>query len=162
MKENLVVVGLDDSAAARGALDWAADYARMMDYRLIAIHVRQLDVPAYAYTTHPSEQDLADADVFLRVQRMYDSVSPEHDWRLIRLAGRPGEELIKRSKRAALLVIGTQGHVGIGRLFEGSVSHYCLRHSNIPVLSYPHSPQHRQQRGKRSRAAMPYAPGPEG
>ena len=145
VKENLVVVGLDDSAAAHAALKWAADYARLTDCRLVAVHVRATDVPRFVHTTHPTEDDVADVEILRRVRQTFDSIAPEDDWCLIRLTGRPGEELVKHSQRAALLVIGTREHVGLGRLFERSVSRYCLRHSKVPVLNYPNSVHHRGQ-----------------
>ncbi|QDP96500.1 universal stress protein [Microlunatus elymi] len=158
MRENLVVVGLDDSPSARAALEWAADYARMTDYRVVAVHVTPAGRP-HGYAARRPESTGAgsigagsigagsiDAGSigagstgegrFRRIERMFDSVAPEHDWQLIRLTGRPGEALVREAERAVLLVIGSQGHTGLNRLLEGSVSQYCLRHSKVPVLSY--------------------------
>jgi nucleotide-binding universal stress UspA family protein len=35
------------------------------------------------------------------------------------------------------LVVGTRDHVGLGRLFAGSISHYCLSHASCPVVAVP-------------------------
>jgi hypothetical protein len=44
---------------------------------------------------------------------------------------------VAESVGAALLVVGTQEHAGIGRLVSGSVSHYCLSHAQCPVVAVP-------------------------
>ncbi|HEY9291322.1 MAG TPA: universal stress protein [Microlunatus sp.] len=155
MRENLVVVGVDDSSTARAALEWAADYARMTDYRLVAVHVRMPEVPAYLYTPQPTEQELADTETYRHVRLMFEGLDPENDWRLIRLTGRPGEELVKQSERAVLLVIGTQDHIGLHRWLESSVSQYCLRHSTVPVLCYPNPKRHQTQSLEQVDVAVP-------
>ena len=38
-----------------------------------------------------------------------------------------------------LLALGAREHTGIGRLLAGSVSHYCLSHSAVPVAAVPAS-----------------------
>ena len=35
-----------------------------------------------------------------------------------------------------------KGHVGIGRIVSGSVSHYCLSHAQCPVVAVPAAPDH--------------------
>jgi hypothetical protein len=41
------------------------------------------------------------------------------------------------AERAALSVVGTREHVGLGRLLSGSVSHYCLSHALCPIVAAP-------------------------
>lgn len=137
MTENLVVVGVDDSPTSQAALEWAADYARMIDARLTAVHVQPPDAPAYLYSTKLADVEDSSAKAYRRVSMMFGNIAPEYDWRLVRVNGRPGEQLVKEAENAVLLVVGTQDHVGVGRLIDGSVSHYCIRHSSVPVLSYP-------------------------
>jgi nucleotide-binding universal stress UspA family protein len=69
------------------------------------------------------------------IQAVFDSVQPDPGWRLS-FSGEPGPVLVAESG-AALLVVGTRGHVGIGRLLSGSVSHYCLSHADCPVVAVP-------------------------
>jgi len=35
-----------------------------------------------------------------------------------------------------------KGHVGIGRIVSGPVSHYCLSHGQCPVVAVPAAPDH--------------------
>ena len=41
------------------------------------------------------------------------------------------------ARDAQLLALGAREHTGIGRLLAGSVSHYCLSHSAVPVAAVP-------------------------
>ena len=71
------------------------------------------------------------------VEAVFDSVQPEPGWRLSFFSGEPGPVLVAESVGAALLVVGTREHAGIGRLLSGSVSHYCLSHAECPVVAVP-------------------------
>jgi nucleotide-binding universal stress UspA family protein len=71
------------------------------------------------------------------VTAVYDAIQPESDWQLKFLIGEAGAVLVAESVGAAMLVVGTREHVGIGRLISGSVSHYCLSHAECPVVAVP-------------------------
>jgi hypothetical protein len=60
---------------------------------------------------------------------------------------RPGLVLAAESAGAALLVVGTKEHVGIGRLVRGSVSHYSLSHARCPVVAVPAVRDHDADKG---------------
>ncbi len=68
---------------------------------------------------------------------MFDAVSPRPEWILQFASGNTGEVLVRQSKDARLLVVGTREHVGLGRLLTGSVSHYILSHAGCPVVAVP-------------------------
>ena len=51
--------------------------------------------------------------------------------------GEVGSVLVHQAEHAALLVVGTREHVGLGRLLTGSVSHYCLSHAVCPIVAVP-------------------------
>jgi hypothetical protein len=74
------------------------------------------------------------------ITTMFEAVSPHRDWVLEFVSGYAGEVLVRRSKDAQLLVVGTREHVGLGRLLAGSVSHYCLSHAGCPVVAVPALP----------------------
>jgi len=48
--------------------------------------------------------------------------------------GYPGEELIKASDDADLVVVGARGMSAIGRLLLGSVSSEVMHHARCPVV----------------------------
>lgn len=53
--------------------------------------------------------------------------------------GHPGQEILREieSRKATLVVMGSQGRGFIGEMFLGSVSHYVARRSPAPVLLIP-------------------------
>jgi nucleotide-binding universal stress UspA family protein len=64
-----------------------------------------------------------------------DAISPWPDWILQFASGDTGPVLVRQSRDARLLVVGTREHVGLGRLVSSSVSHYCLSHAVCPVVA---------------------------
>jgi nucleotide-binding universal stress UspA family protein len=135
-----IVVGLDLSASARAALDWAAEQARATGRTVRAVHVisasatYSMALGGVAVPIEPSEMDPPHREA---VAAVFDSVKPDLGWQLKFFSGEAGPILVAESVGAALLVVGTKEHVGIGRLISGSVSHYCLSHANCPVVAVP-------------------------
>jgi hypothetical protein len=72
-----------------------------------------------------------------RIHKIWDEVRPDPSWHLEIFLGEPGPILTQHAADADLLVVGTHFHVGLGRVFPGSVSHYCLTHSQVPVIAVP-------------------------
>jgi nucleotide-binding universal stress UspA family protein len=137
-----IVVGLDLSPSARAALKWAAEQARATGQTLRAVNA--VDV-SQAYNIElgmggvsvPMEASAMDAPYRDAIAAVFDSVQPGLGWRLQFFSGEAGPVLVAESVGAALLVVGTKEHVGIGRLVSGSVSHYCLSHAQCPVVAVP-------------------------
>jgi nucleotide-binding universal stress UspA family protein len=50
--------------------------------------------------------------------------------------GEPGDGILDAAaaEGADMIVVGTHGRRGLGRLLLGSVSEYVIRHANVPVL----------------------------
>nr|WP_204915940.1 universal stress protein [Microlunatus panaciterrae] len=142
MVRNEIVVGIDDSASARAAMHWAAEYARTANLHLRAMNV-YADRPEAerVWTRGFPAQDLEPVPAVEyedpEVQRVFDSVNPRASWSLEYAQGDPGEVLVQQSHHARMLVIGTREHTGIGRLRSGSVSHHCLSHATCPVVAVP-------------------------
>ena len=141
--DNVIVVGVDDSAPSRAAIRWAADYARATGCRIEAIHVLAWPPAAeiYAYSVvadeiYPSADHL-DERYRTPSQTVFDEVDPEPDWRLQFGQGHAGRILVEQSRTARLLVVGAREHRGVGRLLNGSVGHYCLKHAACPVVAVP-------------------------
>jgi len=137
-----VVVGLDDSPSGIAALSWAATWARRSGGRLRAIHVlgRPMGYVPKGYPA-PSERYLSHQDVDREyrasISQLFDKIDPQPDWHFEFAEGHPGKVLVQRSGSAALLVMGTQEMVGLGRMLMGSVSHHCLSHADRPVVAVP-------------------------
>jgi nucleotide-binding universal stress UspA family protein len=137
---NEVVVGVDLSPSGRAALAWAAEQARATDQALRAVHAVDIS-PAFAMEVGMGAEavsmDAAALDAAYRdpIASIFEAIRPEPSWRLGFSAGKPGPVLVAESEGAGLLVVGTQEHVGIGRLVRGSVSHYCISHAQLPVVA---------------------------
>ena len=138
-KENDVVVGLDLSASGRAALSWAAEHARATGQTLRAVQVvdvsldfnMQLVMGGMAVPMNASAMDTAYRET---IAAAFDSIHPEPGWRLEFFSGEAGPVLLAESVGAALLIVGTKEHVGIGRLVHGSVSHYYLSHAQCSAV----------------------------
>ena len=136
-----IVVGLDESDSARAALRWAAGEAVRSRSGLRAVHA--LSWPFGAENTDPENAvrnlSLDEVDELYRsnILRIFDSVKPRPDWLLQFAQGDAGPVLVRQAAHAAMLVVGTPYHVGLGRLIAGSVAHYCLSHATCPVVAVP-------------------------
>ncbi|MFJ6659500.1 universal stress protein [Streptomyces sp. NPDC091377] len=139
--EGPVVLGVDGSAAAEEAVDFAFAEAARRDAPLVALHawttwnapVPAPQDPSVPYAS-PSgalgakeERLLAEA-LAGRAER-YPGVKVEH--RAVR--GGTRESLIEASRSAQLLVVGARGRGGFTGMLLGSVSQAMLHHARCPV-----------------------------
>jgi nucleotide-binding universal stress UspA family protein len=156
MISNLVVVGIDGSAASRVAMEWAADYARMLDARLKAVHVR----PA-ADVVHPSRSrpmfTVLDGEEDDDVTAIFESVDPEPGWMLTTVDGTIGPVLVEAAEHAVLLVVGSRQAGGLDGVRQSSVSRYCTLHARTPVLVCPDLDAIRTGAAAAQPAAVPVA-----
>ena len=144
--KNEIVVGLDDSPSGKAALKWAAEHAKSIGAVLRAVHaldwpygLSPAGFPAPVNIMDVSREELQDS--YRRaITGVFDAVSPRPDWVLQFASGDTGPVLVRQSKDARLLVVGTREHVGLGRLLTGSVSHYCLSRADCPVVAVPAPP----------------------
>lgn len=135
-----IVVGLDLSAAGAAALRWVADQARRTSLPLRAVHAVQRPsrpvVLGNGMLALQEEPQLPEGYRH-RIESAWNELNPELGWRLELFLGEPGPLLTDQAQDAVLLVVGTHLHVGLGRVFPGSVSHYCLTHSRTPMVAVP-------------------------
>ena len=153
-----VLVGVDGSAPARAALEFAAGEARMRDAVLVAVMAVQL--PDYAwidpYGTRASEED-----TLQRARERLDRTLAAVDTDGLLLdpvvtAVPAPQALVDRSADCDLLVVGSRGHGGFRGLVMGSVSMHCVLHAHCPVTVVHPAPQpeqpHRHQTLAEARA----------
>jgi nucleotide-binding universal stress UspA family protein len=140
--EHPVVVGIDDSEAARRALDLAAGVAAAAGATLRIVHVGPMHVAeswAYVETaaagsehSHAvraeAEETLAQAEQ--RVRGRYPDLTVEAEG----LYGKPGHVLSDLSATAGLVVVGSRGRGGFTGLLLGSVSHTVIHEAACPVM----------------------------
>jgi nucleotide-binding universal stress UspA family protein len=97
------------------------------------VHSPDLDSEA---ERHLSFDDI-DARCRASITAVFDEINPRPDWLIQFARGDTGPVLVRQSRNASLLVIGTPEHAGLGRLIAGSVGHYCLSHAACPLVAVP-------------------------
>ena len=130
-----VLVGVDGSAPARAALEFAVGEARLRNAELVAVMAVQL--PDYEWIDPygvriPHEGALRQARE--KLDRMLASVNTEGLLvEPIVTPARAPQALVDLSADSDLLVIGSRGHGGLRGLVPGSVSMRCVLHAHCPV-----------------------------
>jgi nucleotide-binding universal stress UspA family protein len=130
-----ILVAWDGSEHAKRALAQAVDLARTQDARLTLLTVAAPLHVWPGYVPPISEADLISAAETTLAEG--EALVPEG----IAVSGRTaagdaGAELLKRAGAADhdLIVMGSRGRGAVRSAFLGSVSHFVLNHTTIPVL----------------------------
>ena len=138
-----VFVGVDGSDHSRLALAWALREAARQAMPLTVISVRPTPVrpatdiywavPDLPVDTRGEEAELQALREF--VNKIADETGETlPDITVVMEKGDPAEELIKASRDADLLVVGSRGSGGFARLMLGSVSSKVVHHAASPVV----------------------------
>ena len=149
---NTILHPTDFSESAAYAARLACALARDYGARLIVLHVATPPV-AYGDAATPSEPTWSRAELHEQLQQVLPEdplVRTEH-----RLAeGDAVAEILRavRTLRCDLIVMGTHGRTGLGRLLMGSVAEEVLRQATCPVLTVK-SPSLQGTSGRASAAA---------
>jgi len=143
-----IVVGVDGSANARYALDWAVKEAAAKHEPLTVVTVNEV---AASFWTHSPMTVPADAALLDKAEKAAEDLTEKAvaDLGQSRPAsvtvhavnGFAADELISASKNADLLVVGARGGAQSGGLAShtplGSISNKVLHHSECPVVVVP-------------------------
>ncbi len=133
-----ILVPTDFSDASQRALEYAADYARLMNAQLLIVHVHRVPRAEAGEGMLHSGVAFEDRDSVLR---RLESVKPKtHDDLKIEhrlLTGDAGKEVlgVAEEEHVKLIVMATHGHTGLMRTLMGSVAEYVLRRSTCPVMT---------------------------
>jgi nucleotide-binding universal stress UspA family protein len=130
-----ILVAWDGSEHAKRALGEAVDLARTQDGRLTLLTVAAPLRVWPGYVPPISEADLISSAEKILAEG--EALVPDG----IPVSGRtaagdPGLELVKRAAAGDhdLIVMGSRGRGAVRSAFLGSVSHYVLNHTTVPVL----------------------------
>lgn len=140
-----IVVGVDDSEEAAAAFAWAVGYAEDAGIPLTVMTVvDHLELTAL-WTDRP-EDNVADRHVEaarlavghliarLEADRRHDITVPVE----VKVSvGHAVKDLTETAKDAQMLVVGSRGAGGFGRLLLGSVSNAVVHHAKCPVVVVP-------------------------
>jgi nucleotide-binding universal stress UspA family protein len=124
----------DFSDRSEHAFHLACSLARDHGARVVLLHVVSLPVAAYEGVVLPPPIEEATEDAKRRLSQMKPAAIPvEH-----RVAeGDPAEMILRVAEEihADLIVMGTHGRTGLGRLLMGSVAEQVVRRAPCPVLT---------------------------
>jgi nucleotide-binding universal stress UspA family protein len=140
-----IVVGVDGSASARRALDWAMREAAVRRAPLTVVAVHEVTKSYWGRTpvTGPADASML-ADLRQAAAAMTQAAESElGDVRpasvnLHVVSGFVVKELLDAGQDADLIVIGSRGERGLTRLVMGSVSNEVVQHAACPVTIVPH------------------------
>ena len=138
--QKTIVVGIDGSAGARDALEFAVNEARLRGDQLRVVLTWQLPLDIYAAGGLAPVLDDGMAKELARKE--LDNVIQDHRDVVVELLveeGSAAKVLIRESQDAELLVVGSRGHGGFVGLLLGSVAQQCAAHAHCPVVIVRHS-----------------------
>lgn len=139
-----IVVGVDGSAHARHALDWAMREAAMRQVPLTVLTINpamhspwtgnRLTMPGEAEAIRQAreavEAAVAQSSADLGAERPVSAT-------VTVISGFPANSLIDASRDADLIVIGSRGTGGFPALLLGSISSQVVHHAECPVVIVP-------------------------
>jgi len=136
-----ILVGVDGSAAALGAVRWAARYAALRNAPLTLVHVVDAPLPEWfevatlAGSRQWQEQrarDFIEPAIEIAEESTGECGPVQIDSKVFNSATVP--TLVGLSAEVEMVVVGYQGHGGVlARSFLGSVSSALVYHAHCPV-----------------------------
>lgn len=148
---NHICCAVDFSDHSRAALERALELAARLGADLTLLHVCTPLFPgADVYAVGEQSDALADGPVQARLDEWRREA--EHALgrtvRLELLTGNPAREIARFGRRGVdMLVVGTRGPTGLGRLLLGSVAERVVRDATCPVLVV-HRPEAAEQEAR--------------
>jgi nucleotide-binding universal stress UspA family protein len=144
--EHRIVAGIDGSEQSTDALRWAIDQAKRTGATVDAVMAWRF--PS-AYGWSPG---LDDFDLEGDSKKALDRVLTETDTggvtvRPVVAEGSPADVLVRSSKDADLLIVGSRGRGGLRSAVLGSVSLGCVLRAHCPVLVLREGPDEEEASG---------------
>jgi nucleotide-binding universal stress UspA family protein len=135
-----IVVGVDGSAGARAALEFAAREAALRQARLRIVCAWEIPPAVYAGGFAPTlDQPTLDGfragaetivnEAVAAAKELQPTIGCEGK----AVQGQPAEVLLQEARDADLIVVSNRGHGGFASLLLGSVSHQVVQHAPCPV-----------------------------
>ena len=133
-----IVVGVDGSASADGALEFAVEEAALRGASLRVVCAWEyrpvVDTdsvyPSEMFDAFPKEQQDIVSKALARATELQPLVACEGKV----LAGQPASVLLEEAKHADMIVIGSRGRGGFASLLLGSVGQQVVHHALCPVV----------------------------
>lgn len=154
-----LIVGVDESPAARWALAWAIGAARLHRMALVAVHVSRAPVHPFPealpvqHAIRQGEEDRCGEVVARAFEDVAGGVPDDLTTAAVARVGDPGYHLVDLARDGDLLVLGRGRRGLVSRLFLPSTSMYCARHARatVVIVRQPVPPDDPQLSGERAR-----------
>ncbi|GAA2748354.1 universal stress protein [Kitasatospora cinereorecta] len=132
-----VVAGIDGSAHAEAAAEWAAREAGLRDRALHLVHAVNTGTVTLSPRTGAAVTDLILRDAETLLTESMDKLRAAHP--TLRLTGDvvprdAAEAILTAAEHSELAVVGTRGHGGFAALLLGSVSLRVAAHTSCPAV----------------------------
>jgi len=144
VSERVIVVGVDGSAAAQGAVGWCVEHAPLLDAEVVAVHAVELPIYVggpFEFTPPAVPGEEWRADLHRTVEQEW--CAPLHEagipFRVVVEEGSPAGVLsdVAAREHASLVVVNRRGRGGFTELVLGSVSHQLAHHAPCPLVIVP-------------------------
>ena len=140
-----VVVGVDGSESSRRALRFALRHALLTGSSVEVVNSWEVPLPQDAESLavdaeamHEEVFDRQSEEIVAGVlAEVVDDQTEDLDISAVRMQDDPVEALIRASRDADLLVVGSRGRGGVRGLIMGSTSQGVLHHAKVPVAVLP-------------------------
>jgi nucleotide-binding universal stress UspA family protein len=135
----VIVVGIDGSESSQRALEWAAEEARLRGALLTVVHAWMDVFVAGSYYAAPSVYESTAVGEAARetLDKAVASIpdgAPALSVEPVLVHGPPEVALVRQSKRADMVVVGSRGRGGFAGLVLGSVSQRVVHDAECPVV----------------------------
>ncbi|WP_020472641.1 universal stress protein [Zavarzinella formosa] len=153
---HIILHPTDFSAGSEAAFHYACEMARDYEARLIILHtIEPVTQMVGDGIIIPYDESELYADAEQKMQEIQSS-SPGVRMEKIHLAGSPTTAIIETALdvKADLIVMGTHGRTGIGRLILGSVAEEVVRKAPCPVLTVKAEPVSKEKAAAPTHAEM--------
>ncbi len=133
--DRAIVVGTDGSLGSTWALRWALREGRARSVPVHIVFAWQYP-PVHSMLMGPPNAGAVGArDVLDAATTLAARWEPEVDIERIERVDAAVPALVDASRDAALLVVGTRGHVPLHDVLSGSVTHQCVIEAHCPVVT---------------------------
>jgi len=136
-KGRRIVVGIDGSPASLSALEWAVRQAEFTGASVEVVAAWEWPT-SFGWSLIPEGYDPA-TDLQNMIDPLLSALRTNHPQVSMEakvVEGHPAPVLIKESKGAELLVVGSRGHGEFFGMLIGSTSEHCVANAACPVVVF--------------------------
>jgi len=137
--QDVIVVGLDGSAASDRALEWALQEGLRRGWTVEV-------VTAFGHNTHGgldettvtrNSREAAEKSQVQQIDRVAEPYRDDVTLEVEVVEGPPVDRLLEAALHARLLVVGSHGYGRVHTILVGSVAAGCIRNATCPVVVLP-------------------------